>query len=1012
MPGYEPARQGGNFGLNVPTSISIQNAHLLSSVPTPPSLQGASRSRHWTGNMTRTIAHYQRLEQIGEGAYGQVYKARCKQSGRYVALKKLIIQHGGYNGMTPSVIREIKILQRLRHPRLVEMIEVVSSKGVEHLDEHDDHKNSNSRIIDSREGYKGNLFLVLEYVSHDLMALLDIRYQFTEVQIKCIFKQLLEALEYMHSQKYLHRDLKPANILIDSHHRLKLADFGLARNIEPQILDKLHDRRSTQELTNKVVTVMYRPPEILLGATRYGYAVDMWSAGCILAELMLGKTLLPGKVELEQLQLIFDLLGTPTISDGLSNLKLLKTGEVKIEKAKKSRLRDKYMTKMSLAALNLLEKLLELDPNKRLNASRAKDARWFKTEPRVPDFPEQLGLLQLGDGQGEFHEFQTKKKRKEAKSIANAAKEEAKDQGMSDDQADAIFKEIYDEQMQRVKHEGVSALLTKEEQEREAHKRSRFDRNNEDHNEKRSDEKRERKKSRNEDSRKGRDDEDRKRRKTSRDEEERNRKTDRDKDRKSEKREERRERKKSERERRERKRDEDLKRESESTKRSNDTNAAPANKKQPSEKHDVEEPATNGVKSSRNSEPEQTQKQSNDKKERPGSRSRDRKQPSSRRDRDRGKDRDRDSDRSHDGRDKRDREWDKDRRRRDRDDRKDRDRDRDRESRRDRDRDRDLEFDRRPPTDFDRYGPSVREGFPDGPPMKRFNGPVPRERDRFGINPRGAQPDAGYYGPAETPRGPHDFPEGIRRDRDERVHPMRDDRGPTRSDRGQHSRDSRIPPGRDDRIPDRDRGPPIRDGRAGPPLERDVRGFPGDRDGRGGPHGERDARGIPGDRDGRSGPHGERDARGIPGDRNGRGGPHGERDARGIPGDRNGRGPHGERDARGAPGDRDGRSGPHGERDARGIPGDRDGRSGPHGERDARGIPGDRDGRSGPHGERDPRDTGIGRPPRERDDRGPPVRDGPRRERDAGLPKRVERDARRRDRSPPRRERDWDRRRR
>lgn len=275
----------------------------------PPVLQGATRSKHWTGNMTRTIAHYQRIEQIGEGAYGQVYKALCKDTGRYVALKKLIIQHGGYNGMTPSVVREIKILQRLRHPRLVEMIEVVSSKGVEHLDEHDEHRGdhkkkdskdnsskSDSRIIDAREGYKGNLFLVLEYVSHDLMALLDVRYQFSELQVKCIFKQLLEALDYMHEQKYVHRDLKPANILIDSQHRVKLADFGLARCIEPPILDKLHDRGSSLELTNKVVTVMYRPIEILLGATRYGYSIDMWSAGCILAELVLGKTLLAGKL--------------------------------------------------------------------------------------------------------------------------------------------------------------------------------------------------------------------------------------------------------------------------------------------------------------------------------------------------------------------------------------------------------------------------------------------------------------------------------------------------------------------------------------------------------------------------------------------------------------------------------------------------------------------------------------------------------------------------------------------
>lgn len=243
MPPFPGASGSGGAGNN------FHPNHLID-------LRGASRSKHWTGNMTRTIAHYQRLEQIGEGAYGQVYKARCKENGRMVAMKKLIIQHGAYNGMTPSVVREIKILQRLRHPRLVEMIEVVSSKGVEHLDEQDEHRTdynqkkeskkdnsskSDSRIIDAREGYKGNLFLVLEYVSHDLMALLDIRYQFNEIQVKCIFKQLLEALKYMHEQKYVHRDLKPANILIDSHHRVKLADFGLARCIEPPILDNLQE---------------------------------------------------------------------------------------------------------------------------------------------------------------------------------------------------------------------------------------------------------------------------------------------------------------------------------------------------------------------------------------------------------------------------------------------------------------------------------------------------------------------------------------------------------------------------------------------------------------------------------------------------------------------------------------------------------------------------------------------------------------------------------------------------
>ena len=196
--------------------------------------------------MTRTIAHYERIEQIGEGTYGQVYKAKCLDTGRIVALKKIRVHHGGYWGMPPTVIREIKILKRLVHPRLVEMLEVVSSKGVEYLEEHDESPEKKSsktkdRIVDAREGYKGNIYLVLEYVSHDLTGLMDVAYRFTEQQVKSIFRQLLEALQYMHDQKYIHRDIKSSNILIDSHFRVKLADFGLARCIEPPILENIHE---------------------------------------------------------------------------------------------------------------------------------------------------------------------------------------------------------------------------------------------------------------------------------------------------------------------------------------------------------------------------------------------------------------------------------------------------------------------------------------------------------------------------------------------------------------------------------------------------------------------------------------------------------------------------------------------------------------------------------------------------------------------------------------------------
>jgi serine/threonine protein kinase len=237
-----PSRVAPLYHPTSQNSGAMENAAALASAE-PNSL--CNRPRDWR-NMTRTIAHYERIEQIGEGTYGQVYRARCKDTNEIVALKKIRVHHGGYWGMPPTVIREIKILKRLRHPNLVQMVEVVSSKGVEHLDEEDEvsekHKSSKTdRVVDAREGFKGNLFLVLEYVSHDLTGLMDVAYRFSEVQVKCIFRQLLEALHYMHENKYVHRDIKSSNILIDHNFKVKLADFGLARCLEPPILDKIHE---------------------------------------------------------------------------------------------------------------------------------------------------------------------------------------------------------------------------------------------------------------------------------------------------------------------------------------------------------------------------------------------------------------------------------------------------------------------------------------------------------------------------------------------------------------------------------------------------------------------------------------------------------------------------------------------------------------------------------------------------------------------------------------------------
>jgi len=442
--------------------------------------------------MTRTVAHYERLEQIGEGTYGQVYRAVCRDTNQIVALKKMRIHHGGYWGMPLQLIREIKILKKLHHPSLLQMIEVVTSKGVEHLDDDDPVTTVSSnkhkdKVVDIREGYKGNLFLVLEYVSHDLTGLLDIAYQFTEVQVKCIFRQLLQALQYMHAHKYVHRDIKSSNILLNDSFELKLADFGLARSVEPTILDQMHDHQhhnrsnnnnnssssTQQDLTNKVITLWYRPPEILVGTVQYTAAVDVWSAGCILAELVLGKPLFAGKTEVDQLQMIVELLGTPSQDtwDYLSSLKKAKpstnssatsssttpdTTLLNLAAAgrRPSKLREKYSHKIPATTLNLLEKLLEWDPRKRLTAANALDNRYFWSQPVAPDNPADLGQVLPT---GHFHEFQTKKKRRQAKAVAEQAREAAKLRGASGEEAMVEFDRVYRELMKKVAEEGFDS---------------------------------------------------------------------------------------------------------------------------------------------------------------------------------------------------------------------------------------------------------------------------------------------------------------------------------------------------------------------------------------------------------------------------------------------------------------------------------------------------------------------------------------------------------------------------
>jgi len=221
-------------------------------------------------------------------------------------------------------------------------------------------------------------------------------------------------------------------------HQVKLADFGLARCLDNSSIggvgnNDLLTASNEGEFTNKVITLWYRPPELLLGETKYGTAVDIWSAGCILAEVILGRPIFTGKTDMDQLKMIFDLIGTPSEKswEGFSELKLIRTGEVTIDKVRRPKLREKYGTRIKPAtALGLLEKLLELDPKKRFTAGRALSHRYFQTAPVAPENPRDLGTIQLGDtGVAGYHEFQTKKRRREAKAVAKHAEELAKTRG-------------------------------------------------------------------------------------------------------------------------------------------------------------------------------------------------------------------------------------------------------------------------------------------------------------------------------------------------------------------------------------------------------------------------------------------------------------------------------------------------------------------------------------------------------------------------------------------------------
>jgi len=294
----------------------------------------------------KSVDSFEKLNRLGEGTYGTVYRARSLETGLVVALKKVRI-HNEKDGFPRSSLREIRLLRHLRHPNIVQLLDVCCGQSV---------------------------YLVFEYCEHDVGALLDLMERpFSQAEVKCLTLQLLTAVEFLHARCIMHRDLKLSNLLLTNKGVLKLADFGLAREFsEPP------DPAST--LTANVVTLWYRSPELLLGAPKYTTAVDVWSLGCIFGELLHHRPLMPGKSEEDQLRLMCELLGTPNskIWPGVRDLPLF--GRVSLPACGYNNLQVKFPI-ITDNCLDLLNKFLTFNPDRRATASGSLQHAYFSEAP-------------------------------------------------------------------------------------------------------------------------------------------------------------------------------------------------------------------------------------------------------------------------------------------------------------------------------------------------------------------------------------------------------------------------------------------------------------------------------------------------------------------------------------------------------------------------------------------------------------------------------------------------------
>ncbi|KAJ2378049.1 kinase subunit of RNA polymerase II carboxy-terminal domain kinase I [Coemansia sp. RSA 2607] len=323
------------------------------------------------------IQLYNKICMVGEGTYGKVYKARNRETGQVVALKRMRIDMER-EGFPITAMREIRLLKQLRHPNITQVLDVVP-------------ESSNS------------IYVVMEYMDYDLSGLINHPQWSPEpAHKKSLMHQLFEGLEFMHARGILHRDIKGSNLLINRHGQIKYVDFGLARSFH-------HTRM--QEFTNRVITLWYRPPELLLGTTVYGPEVDIWSLGCVLVELFMKKPIFQGQNDIDQLEQIFKILGTPSPSIWQSFSKLPWACYMTPTTRYSGNLRETLGTKMTAGTVDLISWMLSLEPGVRPSAKQCLEHRYFAEEP-LPVPPTSFPV------EGDWHEFESKMERRKRKTAA------------------------------------------------------------------------------------------------------------------------------------------------------------------------------------------------------------------------------------------------------------------------------------------------------------------------------------------------------------------------------------------------------------------------------------------------------------------------------------------------------------------------------------------------------------------------------------------------------------------